>query len=167
MTSLTLAFVIVLMFIGIIGTVIPVIPGTVITGLTAFAYAWYTDFAEVSVGAAVWIVILTVVTGTADLWMPLLGAKAGGASIRTMLFGLLGAVIGFILGSVIPILGNLVGGVAGYVGGILLAEYLQHEDWNKAFKAALSGLAGWGLATAVQIGGAILITIIFLIQVFL
>lgn len=165
MSTVILVLVIIFMLVGIVGTLVPVIPGTIITGLSAFSYAWYNGFEQVSVTAAVWIVLLTVVTGTADLWMPLLGAKAGGASLRTMLFGIAGAMIGFVLGSVIPILGNLIGAVTGYVGGILLAEYLKYEDWDKALKAAVGGLAGWGLATAVQLGGAILITIIFLWQV--
>lgn len=166
MIDITLIFVLIIMLIGIIGTIVPLIPGTVITGTAAFLYAWWGNFQTIPLNIAFGIFFLTLITGTADLWMPLLGARAGGASPQTILYGLVGTVIGFIVGSIIPLIGNLIGGVAGYVGGILYAEYLKYEDWNRALKAGLGGLAGWGLATAVQLGGAILITIIFLTQVF-
>lgn len=166
MSTFVLVLVIIFMLIGIIGTLVPVIPGAIITGFSAFAYAWYGGFETISVGTAVVIVTITAIAGTADIWMPLLGASAGGASAKTVLYGLLGAIIGFVLGSFVPVLGNIIGAITGYVSGILLAEYLKYEDWDKAIKAAVGGLAGWGLATAIQLGGAILITIIFLVQVF-
>ena len=89
--------------------------------------------------------------------MPLLGAKTVGASLRAMVYGTIGAIIGTFIA---PLLGTLIG----YAGGILLGEYQVRGDWQEALKASLGGLAGWGLATAVQLGGGILILIIFAIS---
>lgn len=145
---------------GIIGTIIPIIPGTLLIWMGVAVYAWHIDFAVFGWGSFLLISLIALVTGTADLWLPLLGAKEGGASKRALLLGMVGAIAGTFL---IPI--PVVGTVAGYVLGLLLGEYQKHGDWELAKKAGLSGLAGWGLATAVQFGGGVLILIIFVIRV--
>ena len=76
---------------------------------------------------------------------------------RLAVYGTIGAIIGTFIA---PLLGTLIG----YAGGILLGEYQVRGDWQEALKASLGGLAGWGLATAVQLGGGILILIIFAIS---
>ena len=162
MSNWALLFTILIMLIGVAGTILPILPGTVIVGLAAVGYAWLDGFQTIGIGTTVLLMLVAVVTGTADIWLPLLGAKAGGASIKGMLWGVGGATVGFILGSVIPVLGSLVGAIAGYVGGILYAEYLNHQDWNKAIHASLGGLVGWGVSTLVRLGGALLIMGVFL-----
>ena len=97
-------------------------------------------------------------TGTSDLWLTLFGAKKGGASVKSMLIGTMGAIAGSF---VFP----LVGTIAGYIAGLLLGEYWQHGDWELAKKAGLGGLAGWGIATIIQFIGGIFIFVIFLWQV--
>ena len=112
-----------------------------------------------SLGWLVFIIItlIALATGTADLWMPLLGAKSVGASGRGLVYGMIGAVIGTFIA---PLIGTLIG----YAGGILLGQYQKSRDWQEALKASLGGLAGWGLATAVQLGGGLLILAIFVIR---
>lgn len=153
------------MFIGVIGNLLPILPGTVITGLAAVLYAVWGDFQQISLGATLFITLITAVTGSADLWMPLLGAKAGGASTTSvMLWGTAGAVIGFILGSILPVVGSIIGGIVGYVAGLTYAEYQREKDWQKAVKAAVASLAGMGVATLIRLGGSLLIMAIFLWQ---
>ena len=165
MPTWALVVTIIIMLIGVAGTILPLLPGTVIVGLAAVGYAWAEGFQSISVGLTVFLMLVAVGTGTADIWLPLLGAKAGGASMKSMLWGMVGGVVGFILGSIVPVLGSLIGGVAGYVGGVLYAEYLRYEDWNKAITAGLGGLVGWGVSTAVRLIGAIFIMVVFLWQV--
>ena len=99
-----------------------------------------------------------LITATADLWMPLLGASSTGASRRSLIYGTIGSVIGFFVL-------NLLGVVIGYALGILLGEYQQHGDWQLAIKSSLGGVAGMGISTLIQLGGAILMLIIFVWQV--
>lgn len=161
METLGIVLAIVFMIIGIIGTLLPIIPGAVLTGAAAFAYAWATGFEVISLPLALFFVALAAFGTTADAWMPLLGAKKSGAPLKTILFGMLGSVLGFFAGSFIPVLGNLLGAVAGYIIGLVVGEYLRLNDWNQAFHAGIGGLIGWGLATVAQFGSALAILLLF------
>jgi uncharacterized protein len=149
---------------GLIGVIVPILPGILLIWLAILVYAILTGFQAISPFSFFIVSLIALVTGTSDIWMSLLGAKKGGASRRSMLYGILGSVVGFIAGSVF-IIGGLFGAVAGYAVGILLGEYQKQRDWNLALKASISGLAGWGLATVLQLGGGILMLLIFVWRV--
>lgn len=155
---------VVFMIVGLIGTVIPILPGIPIIWLSVLFYAIVEGFKAIDPFTFIILTLMAIVAGTADIWMSLLGAKTGGASGRSMLFGCLGSLIGFIIGAIF-IVGELFGALIGYVLGILLSEYQKHKDWNLAIKASVGGLAGRGLAAAVQFGAGVLMLIIFVWQV--
>ena len=145
----------VLIVIGIIGTIVPLLPGVFLIWFSVLLYSVITGFSDVTVASFVVITLITLVTGTSEYWMSLLGAKTGGASKRSLLYGIAGAIVGTFL---LPVLGT----VLGYAGGLLFAEYQKHGDWDTAVRASVGGLAGWGIATAVQfIGGLIMAAIFF------
>ncbi len=156
--SLTFGLVIAFMAMGVIGIIVPVLPGTLLIWLAILVYVWSQGIAAVGVGAFIFLSLIALVTGTADLWLSLLGAKRGGASGRSLLFGGIGALAGTFFA---PLIGTLIG----YAAGILLSEYHTRRDWREAAKASLGGLAGWGLATAVQLGGGLLMLAIFIWRV--
>jgi uncharacterized protein YqgC (DUF456 family) len=157
--AITFGVVVAFILVGIIGTLIPVIPGTLLIWLCTAVYAWHVGIEAFGMAPFLIISLIAVVTGTADLWLPLLGAKTGGASWRALLLGTLGAILGTFL---LPI--PIVGTVAGYIGGLILGEYQKYEDWELAKQAGLRGLLSWGVATAVQAGGGILILLIFVVR---
>lgn len=153
--------VIILMFIvGFAGMILPLLPGTLLVWGAVFLYGYSDGFTAVSPFSFFVITIIAIVTGTADLWLPLLGAKTVGASWQALLAGIAGALIGTF---VIPI--PVIGTIVGYAGGLLLMEYNKQGDWNLAIKTTMGGLAGVGIATAVKLGGGLLILFIFLWQV--
>lgn len=143
---------------GIVGTIIPIIPGTLLIWLTVVVYAWVTDFAAISIPLIVFFTLVALVTGTVDLWLPLFGAKRTGASPKAILLGVVGGIIGTFM---LPLLGTIIG----YAVGILLGEYLIQRDMNAALRASIGSLAGWGIATAIQLGGGILLLVIFVVSV--
>ncbi|MGD2077217.1 MAG: DUF456 domain-containing protein [Chloroflexota bacterium] len=154
------------MLIGIIGVIVPILPGILLIWLTVLAYAVFEGFSSIDWITFVIITLIAVVAGTADIWMALFGAKTGGASVLSMIYGVIGALIGFIvLGAITPLVGSLFGGILGYSIGVLLGQYQKLRNWNLALKASLGGLAGWGVATFVQLGGSVLILAIFVWQV--
>ena len=166
MSTFVLIVTILFMIIGIVGSLLPLIPGNLLIALALVLYAWTDGLTHIGLFATVMLTLISVAAGTADIWLPLLGAKSGGASVKTIVWGLVGAIVGFVLGSVIPVVGNLIGSLVGYVGGILLSAYQEHNDWDLAIKASLSGLAGWGLATVVQVITAIFTFVVFLVIIF-
>ena len=164
--ALIFGFAVGFMIVGLVGIVVPILPGTLLIWLTVLIYAIIDGFEAIGwVGFAI-ITLIALVTGTADIWLPLLGAKTAGAAKRALFFGLAGGVVGFfLLGALIPILGSLLGGVLGYATGVLLGQYHKYRDWNLALRAGLGSLAGWGIGTAIQLGGGLLIVVIFILQV--
>jgi len=155
--AITFGVVVAFMIVGIVGTAVPIIPGTLLIWMGVSVYVWHVGMGTFGLGIFLLLSLIAVVTGTADVWLPLLGSKSGGTSGRAILFGTIGAIIGTFF---LPI--PIVGTIAGYILGLLLGEYQKSGDWELAKKAGLRGLAGWGLATAVQFGGGILMLIIFI-----
>lgn len=156
--SLSFGLAVVFIVIGLVGTVVPLLPGILLIWLTILVYAILTGFTAVTPLGFTVLTLIALVTGTSDLWMSLLGARTGGASRRALLFGIAGAIIGTF---VLPLFGTIIG----YALGVLLGEYQKRGDWDAALRAGLSGLAGWGIATAIQLGGGLLMLAIFVWQV--
>ncbi len=154
------------MFVGLFGIVLPIIPGIILIYLSALGFAVLEGFDAVDWLSFTAITLIAVVAVTADLWMPLLGAKQGGASKRAMLFGLVGGVLGFlILTPMFPFVGSVFGGILGYAIGTLLGQYHKYRDWEIALRASIGGIAGWGVSMVIQMIGGILIVSIFIWQV--
>jgi uncharacterized protein YqgC (DUF456 family) len=159
MGTLGLAVIIIFMLFGLIGSFLPLLPGPLLVWLAVLAYTVSTNFQVIGYGTFSAISVIAAIASTSEVWMPLLGAKMLGGSGRALLYGLLGCILGFIFF-------HLIGAMAGYALGILYGEYLKQKNWGMAFKASLGGLAGWGISTAVQASGALLMIAIFLWRVF-
>ena len=156
--AVSVGFVIFLLLLSLIGTIIPINPGVLLMWVIVFIYAWVDGFTAVSTASFIIISLIALITGTSDIWLTLFGAKKGGASVKSMLIGTVGAVVGSFI---FPIIGT----IAGYIAGLLLGEYWQHGDWEIAKKAGIGGLTGWGVATIIQFIGGLFIFVIFLWQV--
>lgn len=119
MTSILLwaaAFLLVLA--GLIGTLLPVMPGALLVFLGMFAGAWADDFSRVG---WVTLLILAMLTGlfyVIDFLAGAYGARRLGASR----WGVIGAVIGALLGLFFGFAGVIIGPFVGAVGGELLAR---------------------------------------------
>jgi len=149
--------------VGLVGVILPILPGTLLVWLSVLFYYLVEralGFAAIDPITFIVVTALALVAGTSEIWLPLLGARQSGSSKRAMVAGLLGALIGTF---VLPI--PLVGTVVGYAAGVLLGEYQKHGDWDKALRAGAGGLAGWGLATVLQLVTGFVILLIFIWQV--
>jgi uncharacterized protein YqgC (DUF456 family) len=164
--ALVFGLAIAFMLVGLIGIVVPILPGTVLIWLGVLAYALVESFQAIDWLTFVVLTLIALLTGTADIWLALLGAKTGGASFSALVYGMIGGIVGFFLfGALLPIVGNFFGGIIGYALGILIGQYQKHRDWNIALKASFGGIVGWGIATVVQFTGGILMIVIFIWQV--
>jgi hypothetical protein len=129
------------MLIGLIGSVLPFIPGSPLILLGAFIYAWYTDFLVVTWGTLVILLLLTVLSQILDYLASILGAKKFGASRWGMSGAFLGGIIGLFSGGVLGIL------IGPFIGALLL-ELLHGQDLPASLKIGLGTLVGF-------LGGAI------------
>lgn len=149
------------MLVGLVGVIVPLLPGSLLLWLTVAVYAVaerLNGFSAIDPVTFIVITLIALVTGLSDIWLPMLGARVTGSSWRSLIYGSVGAIIGTFI---VPLLGSIIG----YVVGLLVGEYRRYGDWDKAVRSAIGGAAGWGIATAIQLGGGFIILILFVWQV--
>jgi uncharacterized protein YqgC (DUF456 family) len=160
MQELGIGIVIIAFIVGLAGTILPFIPGLLIIWLAALFYAGVVvGFDVFSAWIFVLITLVGLVAGTSNLWLAALGAKTTGASWRTLVVGFIGAVAGTFL---LPI--PLVGTIVGYIAGLVLSEYVRLGQWRPAIKAAFGGVVGWGVSSAVELAGAVIMILLVATQ---
>jgi len=152
------------MAIGLMGVILPVVPGVGFIWLVALAYAIAEHFATIDPLTFSVLTLLGAIGFTADLWMSQAGAKVGGASVWSLLAGLVMGVIGAIVGLVFLGVGAALGAIVGAIAGVILAEWYQRRDWREAFKAGGGWLVGCTISGGVQFLIAILMILIFVWQ---
>jgi uncharacterized protein len=123
-----------LILLGLAGTVLPVLPGTLLVWGGIFLGAWIDDFARVSVTTVVVISVLGLLAWGLDYAAGLLGAKKAGASKQALLGAALGTVIGLFMG--------LVGVLFMPLVGAALGEYVARKDQARAMKVGVSTWVG-------------------------
>jgi len=144
MNDLWLTVSLVLMFIGLLSVLLPVVPGVALIWLIALIYAIAEGFTNIDPLTMIALSLIAIPGITADLWVSSLGAKVGGASLWSILAGMLGMVVGFLLF-------NLPGAIIGSLVGVLAVELLRAQDWRQALKASGGWIIGWLLSTGIQI----------------
>ena len=107
----TLALLLVL--VGIAGTVLPALPGTVLVFAGLFVGAWIDGFVRVGTGSMIAIGVLATLAWATDFVASLLGAQRVGASRWALLGAALGTVVGLFMGLVGVLFMPFVGAVAG------------------------------------------------------
>jgi uncharacterized protein YqgC (DUF456 family) len=152
-----LGLAVLIMLVGVVGSILPLIPGPPIVWLGAFYYAWRTNFDEVGIAMLVLLAVLGIIGGTADWWLGYLGATKGGASGWATLASFVGGIVGFIVL-------NVPGMLLGSVGAIVLVEWLRHRDWRRVLRAGSGYLVGWLLATVVEIGVCAMMIALFFVS---
>lgn len=133
----------ILLLIGLIGTVLPVLPGPPIAwaGLLAAHFSVYSQI-------QVWILVITgiaaiIVTIMDNVFPSLMTKKAGGSKAASW-----GCTIGLIIGIFLTPIFILIGPFLGALIGELIHD---SSDTKKAFKAALGAFTGFLLGTGIKI----------------
>jgi uncharacterized protein len=143
---------ILLIVIGIVGTVLPALPGIIFVfgGITLAAYAG--DFTRIS-GLTVGVLAVLAVLGWAlDYVAGLLGAKKAGASKL--------AIIGAAIGTVAGIFMGLVGVLFMPLVGAAIGEYIYLKGHPEAIqRAGKVGVATWLGLIAGMIGKVVIVFI--------
>ena len=152
------------MFVGLIGVILPIVPGVGFIWIVALVYAIAEQFATIDPITFVVLTILGAVGVSADLWMSHAGAKIGGASVWSLLAGLLLGTVGAIVGLIFLGAGAVPGAILGALLGIVLAEWYRGKDWREAFKVGGGWLVGCTLSGGVQFLIAILMIVVFVWQ---
>ena len=153
MTVLLWILAIALIVIGLVGVVVPALPGTVLVFAGLVLAAWADDFTRVGVVTLVVIGVIGAASYGVDFVAAALGAKHLGASRRAMIGAGLGTLFGLFLG--------LPGVIVGPFAGAVLGELTLNSNLKKAGKAGLAAWIGFAIGIAVKVGLVFLMIGIF------
>ena len=146
------------MILGILGCVLPVIPGPPVS-FTGLLLLHFTRFAEFSFTFLVLFGSVAIIVTVLDYIVPLWGTKKFGGSKA----GLWGAGIGLVLGIIFfPPLGIIIGPFAGAVIG----EAITGKDAAGSFKAGMGSLLGFLMGVGLKLATSIIMTYYFIRELF-
>jgi uncharacterized protein YqgC (DUF456 family) len=154
-----LAMALLVLLLGLVGSIVPGLPGTPLILAAAVGHRLYfgaTSASNLVLGVLVGLTILSLVF---DFFATMLGAKKFGATWR----GALGAVIGGIVG----LFFSLPGIILGPFIGAMLFEKLGGQEYKKAAKAGAGAMLGLLLGIAGKFSIGVVMAISFAVNVVL
>ncbi|MBE9181300.1 DUF456 family protein [Oculatella sp. LEGE 06141] len=151
-----------LMVVGIVGAVVPGIPGAslIVTAIVVWGILY--GFGSLGLPLTVAILVLLLSIGV-DFLAAYWGAKQAGASR----WGQIGAIIGLLLGffgllPALPIGGPILGLLIGPLLGAIVGEFLYRKDLQLAVKAGIGIVVGSLIGNLIQGLLAIAAVVVFL-----
>jgi len=136
-----------MVIIGIAGTVLPALPGVALVFAGILLAAWIDGFTVISGWTVGVIAVLAALAWAADYVAAVLGAKRAGASRL--------ALIGAAVGTVIGIFTGLIGLLFMPLAGAAVGEFIAHRDMLRAGKV---GVATW---IGLLVGAVLKLAIVF------
>jgi uncharacterized protein YqgC (DUF456 family) len=143
---------------GLVGTVLPVLPGVLLVFGGLFLSAWADDFSRVGYVALGVIGALGLLSFAADFFASVLGAKRAGASP----LALFGAAVGGFAGVFLGIPGILLGPFL----GAALGEYLARGELRQAGKVGFGTWFGLLVAAIAKVVIAVAMVTTFAVAYF-
>ncbi len=156
-----------LMFIGFVGTLLPIVPGTLLIWLGAVAWAVADGFQAVGWPTLIILGSLALLAWGSDLTLTTLNSRRAGTSWKSLLGAILGGLTGRLLpGGFIPVVGTLLAPLGGSIAGVAIIEYYTKQNRNQALQASRAYLAGSIAASVVSFFLALAMLGTFFWQVF-
>jgi uncharacterized protein YqgC (DUF456 family) len=163
---LILGFICILL--GILGSLLPGLPGPPVSYLGLLLIHW-TRFASFSTRMLVILAIIVAFVAVLDYFVPIWGTKAFGGSKA----GVRGSTIGLIIGMILlPLFGIVLGpfGLIGILGGPFLGAWIGEmnsgKDSRKALRAAYGSFMGFIAGTLMKVVLSVVIAFFYLRAVF-
>jgi len=142
---------------GLVGTVVPALPGVPLVFAGLFIGAWIDDFSTVGWATVGVLAALAFLGWIVDFVASAVGARYLGASSRAFWGATAGAVVGIFFGVPGMLLGPFLGAVLGELSG--------GRDLVRSGRAGLGAWLGMVLATAVKLAIAFLMIGLFVFRI--
>jgi len=142
--------------VGIIGVIVPVLPGLLLCWLGVLGWAIFFDG-----GWSKWLVfgvvtaIALVGTVVKYAW-PGRNLKRSGVPNRTLFFGGLLGLVGFF---VVPVVGL----VLGFVLGVYLSEHVRARNSRQAWQSTVHALKAAGLSMLIELAAGLAIAAVWIV----
>jgi uncharacterized protein YqgC (DUF456 family) len=144
---------IILMLLGIIGCLVPILPGPPLSYL-GLIMLHVTKFGHFSASVLISLAIVAVVVTILDYIVPIWGTRKFGGSKYGMRGATVGLIIGLFLGPVGIILGPLFGAIVG--------ELIFKDDMKYAIRAGFGSLLGFLTGIGLKLAASFVITFYFI-----
>ncbi len=176
------------MFLGLLGSVLPGLPGVPLIFAAVLVYAYVTGFEVVGALVLVLLGFFALLAFIADLLFTAYGARRFGASNWGTIGGAIGGLVGALLGALFFGVGALFGLLFGSVAGVFAGEYLRRRertssagegarprmksvrsgrgDWRRVSRAAGGVLVGYLFSTVAQGILGLLSVLVFVVALF-
>jgi len=144
---------IIFMIIGIIGCLVPVLPGPPINFL-GLLFLHLSKFGQFTTPTLIILGSVAVIVTILDYIVPVWGTKKFGGSKYGTKGAVVGLIVGFFLGPLGIILGPLIGAFVG--------EMIFKDDMSYAFKAGFGSLLGFLTSIGLKLAASLVMTFYFI-----
>ena len=144
---------------GLVGVVLPALPGAPLLLVGLVLAAWAEDFAYVGPGMLLVLGLLAALTWVVDFLAGAYGARRFGASSRAVVGAALGGLVGLFFGVAGVLLGPFVGAVLG--------ELSAQRSLGDAGRAGVGTTLGLVIGLALKLALAVSMLALFLVDRFL
>jgi uncharacterized protein YqgC (DUF456 family) len=148
----------ILILLGLVGSILPVLPGPPLSFIGIFLLALTRNFSPPLIPTFIIIMLaITIAVTVVDYILPLIGAKKYGASK----WGIYGSIVGMIIGAFFSPFGILLGA---FVGAVLL-EWMVSRREKQALRAGWGIFIGSIFGTILKLGASGIMAYYFLLAV--
>lgn len=155
MTAVLWIGAIALIVIGVVGTIVPALPGAILVFAGIVLAAWIDDFLRIRPWVLALLGALTIMAWIVEYAAAALGAKRVGASRL--------AIIGAAIGTLVGIFTGLWGLLFMPLAGAAIGEYAAQRDARRAGKVGIATWIGLLLGSAAKIAIVLAMVGIFLV----
>lgn len=152
--TILVTLVLIVMLVGLAGTILPIVPDLILIWLAALVYGLVWGFGGSGPWLFAFITLLMLFGYGLNLLITHLGAAQTGASWQALSASLALATAGFF---VIPIIGALIGAVA----GVFLVEYSRRKNARQAWRVTTGALFGFAIGFGLQITMGVLMILVW------
>ena len=128
---------------GVIGLVLPILPGPLLILAGLIMAAWLEKFLYIGAGTITVLIVLTVVAFALDFLAGALGARRFGGNRRAVAGASIGALVGLFFGLIGVFLGPFIGAMIGQI--------TTRDSIKNAGKAGIGVWLGIALGTAAKV----------------
>lgn len=132
------------MVVGLVGALVPIVPGLVLTWLAGVASLLYGGTDGFTWGVVAALTVLFVLAWAVTLWLPARTGRQGEVPASSLGAALVGALVGMV---VIPVIGFVIGGV----GGLFAAELRRGGEAGVAWRSTLQVLRAYGIGVLIEV----------------
>lgn len=149
----------ILTFVGLVGMLLPIVPGAPILFLGLLIGAWAENFRFVGLGTLLILALMTALTYVVEFAASALGVKKYGGSNRAMIGAVVGGVVGMFFG--------LPGILLGPFFGAVIGELSLQRSLDEASQAGFGTVVGMAIGLAGKFAIGIAMIGIFLLRRFM